>query len=196
MRSRAPRVVVAGLAGSLRGDCRVAVVAHPALRGDRRDSLELRVGAADGGADLAEREAQVTGGRHSSHPVDGSHGNDLALTRIEVGHQVSRAGHAIRQLGRLERSTKRGRTRHGSIEIDPLTRAQAREMPALTVPAATVIDRKPKGAQEVLLVRSTVRRHHDGRDRVVHDLLLRASRNAAGLAAPAQLPDQLSATLV
>jgi hypothetical protein len=59
---------------------------------------------------------------------------------------------------------------------------------------ATMIDREPKRPQQVMLIGDTARRHHDGRNRVIHDLFLRRNRDAPRLAATPQLPDQLSAT--
>jgi len=66
-------------------------------------------------------------------------------------------------------------------------------VPPFAASAAAVIDSQPERSEEVMFIHDPTRRHDDGRDSVVHDLLLRHQRYAAGLATPSQLPDQLSA---
>jgi hypothetical protein len=94
-------------------------VAHSTRRCDRRDSIQLGVRATNHRAHLAEREAQVAGGRHGTHPVAGHHSKDLTLTRIEVGHQVGSSRKAVAQLQPVERvHTPRGVLR-SRVELDP-----------------------------------------------------------------------------
>jgi hypothetical protein len=66
-------------------------------------------------------------------------------------------------------------------------------VPPFAVSAAAVIDGQPERCKQVMFIHDPTRRHDDGRDCVVHDLLPR-HQQAAGLATPSQLPDQLSAT--
>jgi hypothetical protein len=188
MGSRTPRVVIACLVSSMGDDRLGTVVAHPALRRDFRDLLELGFGAASCRACLTVGDTQMAGGTQRPDTVDGHHSEDLALTRVELGHEVRGTGHAIRQLDRLERPTNGSHSRHGSVELDPLPRAEASEVPAFVVLFATVIDRAPESANQMLFVFDNARGfHHDGRDRVVHDVLLRGDRDASRLAAPAEL---------
>ena len=183
MRSRKPRFVLVGLAGSLGGNRLIAVVAHPARRRDHRDSIQLGVGATSSRAHLTERKTEVTSGPYGTHPVDRHHSNDLALTRIEVGHQVSSPRKAVLHLQPLEWVHTPHGVLNSRVELDSHTRAQAREVPSFTVPATTMMDGEPESTQQVVFVGDTTRRHHDGRDRVVHDLFLRTNRNAPCLAA-------------
>jgi hypothetical protein len=154
----------------------------------------IRPAATIGRAHRAERETQKASGLQGTHPVALHHSKDLALTRVQLGHQVRGTGHTILQLERLERSTRRCCPLHGSLEVDSLTRAQAREVPAFAVVFTTVIDREPERTQQVVFIRDTAPRHDDGRDRVVHDLHLRGRGNAPRLAATMQLPNQLRST--
>jgi hypothetical protein len=180
MGSRLPRVVVARLACSPGGNRVVAVIAHAACRRDHRDPVQLRVRATSRRAHLTERETQMPGGRHGAHPVDSHHSHDLALTRIEISHQISSPGKAIAELQLVEWVGNIGcGVLNRCVELDPLARAQPREVPAFAVPAATMIDRKPERTQQVMLIGDTARRHHDRRDRVVNDLLLRRQRYPA-----------------
>jgi hypothetical protein len=189
------RVAVARLSGRLSGNSAVAELAHATRRGDRRDSLKLGVGATNGRAHLAEREAEVTGGRYGTDPIGRHYGNDLALALVELGHKVSSAGKTVAQLQVVKRiGSSRAYVLNGRVELDALTRTEARGVTPFAVAMATVSDREPEGSQQVLLTGRAVWRHHDGRDRLIHDLLLRVERNPARLAAPTQLPDQVGAT--
>jgi hypothetical protein len=69
-------------------------------------------------------------------------------------------------------------------------------VPSFAVSPATVIDGEPERAQQVVFVGDTSRRHDDGRDRVVHDLLLCSDRYTAALAAASQFSDQFAAAAV
>jgi hypothetical protein len=42
-----------------------------------------------------------------------------------------------------------------------------------------MIDRDPESPEQMVIIGDPSRRHYDGRNRVVHDLLLRQARNAA-----------------
>ena len=138
----------------------------------------------------------MTGSRYGTDPVSRHHRKDLALAGVELGDQVGRAGHAIGQLDRVERISGSGGMLHGGFEVDALTRAQAREGPAFAIAWRNGGYSDPEGTEQVFLISDAMRRHDDGGDRLVDDLLLRAGRNAARFFAPAQLPDQLRATRV
>ena len=121
MGSRACRVMIARLAGSVGGNRVVAELAHSARRRDRGDASKLELDAAIGSAYLAEGESEVTGSGYGTDPVSRHHGKDLALARVELGDQVGRAGHAIGQLDRVERISGSGSMLDGGFEVDTLT---------------------------------------------------------------------------
>jgi len=79
------------------------------------------------------------------------------------------------------------------IKLHPDPRAEARELPPFAIAPTAMVNREPECPEKVVFVRDSTRRHHDGRDRVVDDFLLRDDRNAAALAATSQLADQLRA---
>jgi hypothetical protein len=171
-------------------------MAHASRGRDDDNPIQLDVGATSCGPRVSEREPQVAGSQHGTHPVARHHSNDLALTRVEVGHQVRSPGKAVPQLQSVERVPSSRGVLNSHVELRSHARAQAREVPPFAVPGATVVDREPEGTQQVVLVGDTARRHDDGRDRVVHDLFLRGNRNAAPVAATPQLSDQLGAAPV
>jgi hypothetical protein len=75
------------------------------------------------------------------------------------------------------------------IELNPDLRAKTREVPPFAVSAAAVTDREPERSEQVVFIGDRSRRHYDGCDCIVHDLLLRRQRHAAGLATASQLAD-------
>jgi hypothetical protein len=193
---RKPCVVVACLAGSLGSNRPVAELAHTTRRCDSCDSIQLGVRAANGRAHLAKRESQVASGRYRTYSIARHHSNDLALSRIEIGHQVGSSRKAILQLQSVERVGASRNVLNSRVELDPHARSETREVPPFAMATATMIDREPEGAKQVLFIGDAAWRHDDSRDRVVHDLFLSARRDAASLAAAPQLSDQLGATLV
>jgi hypothetical protein len=196
MGSGQSRLAFVCLARRIDSDCPGTELAHASRGGDGGYAIQLGVGATNCGTYLSERESQQAGGRDGADSIAGHHAHDLALLGVEVGHQVRRSGETVRQLQSVERVGARRGALSRDVELDSQPRAEASEVPAFAVPSATVIDREPEGAEQVVFVGDAPRRHDDCRDRIVHDLFLRAKRDAARLAAAPQLSHQLGAAPV
>ena len=196
VRTRQPCIVFGSSSSRIGRESARPKITHAPGRVDDRDAIELCVCAASCRTYLSEREAQHVGCRDRTDPVTRHDRKDLALPRIEVGHQVGGASEAVPLLECVEGIRFSGCLLRGKIEVDTPPRAKAGEVPAFAVSSAPMTHGKPERTDEVVVVCDSPWRHDDGRDRVVDDLLLGVGRDSLALAAPSQLTDQLATTSV
>ena len=189
-------LVLTCCAGRVSGDRSGTELAHAPGGGDGGDAIELEVGAASRRTHVSQWESQQARGGDGADPVARHHRDDLALARVEVGHQVGGAGEPVAQLQRIQGVGSVGCLLSRQVELDALPRAKAGEVASFPIPSAAVVDREPERAHQVVFVGDAPRSHHNSGDRIVHDLLLRAGWDPACLAAASQLSDQPSATPV
>ncbi|HTA16048.1 MAG TPA: hypothetical protein VK781_14425 [Solirubrobacteraceae bacterium] len=111
--------------------------------------------------------------------------------RVKVSHQVSGPRETVPQLQTVKGIGVARDVLRRDVEIDPRSRAKAREVPTFAISPAPMVDRQPESTKQMVFIDDITRRHDDCRDRVVHDLFLRNIGDATPLTATTQLPDQL-----
>jgi hypothetical protein len=193
MRSRSTRLVFAGFSSRIGCDCPGPKLAHTPGCGNDRHAVELGRRTTSRRANLAKRYAQQACGRDRPYTVGRHDGDHFSLTRAQIRHQVGSPRETVQKLQSIERVDASGRLSKRGIKLHPDPRAKPCELPPFAIAPTAMVNREPKCPEQMMLVGDSARRHHDGRDRVVDDFLLRDNRNAAALAAVSQLPDQLRA---
>jgi hypothetical protein len=196
VRFRQAHVSLAPRTRGVSDDCSGPELTHSPSGSDDGDAIELGVGTASGGTHLANGKAQQAGGGHGTDAAACHDRDDLSLARVQVGHQVGGASESVPQLQGIEGVVRHRCPLGGKVEPDAPARAQASQVPAFTVPAATVIDGEPERAHQMVFVGYAPRGHDHSGDGVVHDFFLRADGDAATLAAASQLSNQRVATPV
>ena len=95
MGSRESHVPLACAALGVGGDGSGPELAHPPGRVDSGNAIQLGIGASGCRTYFPKRQAQQAGSRHGTNTAARHDGHDLALLRVQVGHQIGGPGEPV-----------------------------------------------------------------------------------------------------
>jgi hypothetical protein len=95
MGSRQSRVALACSARGIGGDGFGPELAHPPGRVNSGNAIQLGIGASGRRTYFPKRKTQQAGSRHGTNSAARHDRHDLALLRVQVGHQVGGTGEPV-----------------------------------------------------------------------------------------------------